>query len=597
VPEAGPFATAARRAVSHQGRVGGRHALLACVLLLPLATLASADTPGSVDCGACHEQAQNIAKSVHAKVGCLTCHPGHETIPHPKGIPKPTCGQCHTSEASQYAESIHGQQFNSGNEAAPNCAVCHGDIHQVADTHTWAFKKSIPDLCGACHADIAGQYHASIHGQGLEQGIVDVPVCTTCHQAHLVLAPTNPSSPVYPTHIRETCGQCHGNVRLASQYGLPVNRLLTYDASFHGMMTKEGSVAVANCASCHGIHLILPSSDPRSSINPQNLPQTCGKCHPGAGTRFAIGPIHEIPGALPDKWSIAIRWVRAFYLTLIPLLIGLMFLHNLGDWIRKLRRARFPVKAPPAEVEAEEIAPADENEEVRMYPFERLEHILLLVSFILLVWTGFALRYPAGWWQQPLRELDSSGRHIRGLIHRIAAVVFIAVGVLHLISLIRRGRLREHWKSLWPRLEDVREAFANFAYNLGLRRERPQLSSHSYVEKTEYWAVVWGAVVMTLTGLMLWANKLMLAWLPKSFLDLAATIHLYEAILAALAILVWHFYSVIFDPEVYPMDAAWLTGRSPRRRNPEPDAEPGAGSDDSAAPVPAEPDNTSSTPK
>jgi hypothetical protein len=70
---------------------------------------------------------------------------------------------------------------------------------------------------------------------------------------------------------------------------------------------------------------------------------------------------------------------------------------------------------------------------------------------------------------------------------------------------------------------------------------------------------------MGITGVMLWANNFMLAYLPKWWLDLATVVHFYEAVLAALSILVWHFYSVIFDPEVYPMDLAWLTGRSPRR--------------------------------
>lgn len=79
------------------------------------------------------------------------------------------------------------------------------------------------------------------------------------------------------------------------------------------------------------------------------------------------------------------------------------------------------------------------------------------------------------------------------------------------------------------------------------------------------WAVIWGGVLMTITGLMLRAHNLVLAWLPMVFLQLASTIHFYEAVLAALAILVWHFYSVIFDPEVYLMDPAWVIRRSVRQ--------------------------------
>jgi hypothetical protein len=80
--------------------------------------------------------------------------------------------------------------------------------------------------------------------------------------------------------------------------------------------------------------------------------------------------------------------------------------------------------------------------------------------------------------------------------------------------------------------------------------------------------VVWGAVVMALTGVMLWANNLMLALLPKLWLDVATSVHFYEAVLATLAIVVWHFYSVIFDPDVYPMDTAWFSGFSARKAAP-----------------------------
>ena len=97
----------------------------------------------------------------------------------------------------------------------------------------------------------------------------------------------------------------------------------------------------------------------------------------------------------------------------------------------------------------------------------------------------------------------------------------------------------------------------------------PALAEHSYIEKAEYWAVVWGAVVMILSGVTLWANDLALAWMPKSILDVATSVHFYEAVLATLAILVWHFYSVIFDPDVYPLDTAAITGFSTRPRDTE----------------------------
>ncbi len=417
-----------------------------------------------------------------------------------------------------------------------------------------------------CHTQIAEQFRASVHGRAVERGIVQAPVCTTCHGEHLILPPTSEASPVHPRHVRETCAQCHGNVRLSERFGLPPDRVVSFDASFHGMAAKAGSQAVANCASCHGFHNILPSSDVRSTIHPNNLARTCGRCHPGAGTRFALGTVHLLPGKSEPA---PVRWARAFYMVVIPLAIGLMFLHNLGDWVRKLVERRFaragrigPSTIPLPQPEAAQSG------EFRMYGAERLQHVLLLISFTFLVWTGFALKYSDGWWARPLVTWESSWP-VRGTLHRLAAAVFMLVAAMHVISLITSPRLRRHWQAFWPRRHDLREALENFTYNLGLRASRPQLLPHSYVEKIEYWAVVWGTAIMTVTGVMLWAHNFILRWLPKTVLDFATTVHFYEAVLAALAIVVWHLYWVILDPDVYPMETAWLTGRSVKRLEPE----------------------------
>jgi cytochrome b subunit of formate dehydrogenase len=254
------------------------------------------------------------------------------------------------------------------------------------------------------------------------------------------------------------------------------------------------------------------------------------------------------------------RWVRQFYLLMIPLTIGLMLLNNGGDWVRKLLRLRGSG--------AERRPRSDElpgRPHVRMLPFERVEHALLVISFVTLAWTGFALKYSDQWWARP--SLLGAG-NVRSVVHRIAALVFVAVALMHAISLIANRRLRRHWMELIPKAEDGREALANFSYNVGLRSAPPGRSPHSYIEKAEYWAVVWGTMVMIATGLMLWGNNLMLALFPKLWLDVATSVHFYEALLATLAIVVWHFYTVIFDPDVYPMDTAWLTGVSVK----EPDA-------------------------
>jgi cytochrome b subunit of formate dehydrogenase len=319
------------------------------------------------------------------------------------------------------------------------------------------------------------------------------------------------------------------------------------------LAAKAGAETVANCSSCHGIHNIRASSDPKSTIHPANLARTCGQCHAGAGQRFALGQIHVASG---NGEPVVLRWVRYIYLFIIPLTIGFMFLHNFGDWLHKVRRLRFSTKA-------QDQSTAGEGP-LRTLPFERIQHALLAISFIVLAWTGFALKYPDQWWARPLL-LWESARSTRGIVHRCASVVFMSAALAHVLSLLLSRSLRQHWLALWPRLQDLREAVGNFLYNVGLHKQNPGRSSHSYVEKAEYWALVWGSVVMVITGLLLWADTLTLKWLPKVVLDIATSIHFYEAVLASLAILVWHFYFVVFDPDVYPMDTAWLNGRSPRK--------------------------------
>jgi len=512
-------------------------------------------------CTACHDdQGAKLAKSAHAAVACASCHLKHDDYPHPANLPKPACSQCHQGQQADYDRGEHGQALKSGNAAAPDCGVCHGTAHELLPPKSAEFREKVPETCAMCHSEVAGQFRNSVHGRALAKGITQAPICTDCHGEHSILAPTNKASTVYAGNIRDTCGNCHGNVQLSRRFNLPADRVVSFDASFHGLAAKEGNETVANCASCHGVHNILPSADPRSTINRKNLATTCGKCHQGAGRRFAISQVHVAEGG---REAPAMRWVRQFYLLMIPLTIGLMLLHNGGDWVRKLLRLRGNGGA--AHRPGGYGLPGRPN--VRMLPFERVQHALLVVSFVTLAWTGFALKYSDQWWARP--SLVREG-NLRGIVHRIAAAVFVAVALTHVISLLTNRRLRWHWKELIPKAEDAREALANFSYNVGLRSAPPGRSTHSYVEKAEYWAVVWGAIVMIVTGLMLWADNLMLALFPKVWLDVATSVHFYEALLATLAIVVWHFYTVIFVPDVYPMDTAWLTGVSVKQPEPHP---------------------------
>jgi cytochrome b subunit of formate dehydrogenase len=504
-------------------------------------------------CSSCHDQEQKLKKSAHKSLTCESCHENHKNYPHPRDAAKPECSACHDSQVQDYARSVHESAAKKG-AAAPDCAICHGSAHDLLRPKSAEFRAAAPDTCQMCHPEVADQYKTSVHGQAVVRGVAQAPLCTDCHGEHWIRKHTDAASPVSAGRVTETCGSCHGNVRLSRRFGMPADRLVSFEESYHGLAAKAGNQTVANCASCHGVHNILPSSDPKSTVNPKNLATTCGQCHAGAGQRFAITSVHI---GKNGNEPLAVRCVRLFYMWLIPMVIGLMLAHNAGDWVRKVARVRFGA------VETSESTAKYEAPKLRMLGFERVQHAALVISFLVLCWTGFALKYPDQWWAKPLLLWENRWP-VRSWMHRGAAVVFIAVAAAHLLSLAVSRRLRWHWKELWPRRDDLSQAIHNMAYNLGLRPTRPQRSAHSYIEKAEYWAVAWGAIIMAVSGLMLWANDFMLARLPKQWLDVATGIHFYEAVLATLAIVVWHFYSVIFDPDVYPMDTAWFSGMSVR---------------------------------
>jgi len=202
-----------------------------------------------------------------------------------------------------------------------------------------------------------------------------------------------------------------------------------------------------------------------------------------------------------------------------------------------------------------------EEKYLRMTKSERIQHFLLLSSFITLVITGFALKYPESFWVRWIIFIIGENTfEIRGLVHRIAAVVMVAAAVYHLFYVIFTARGRKLIKDLWFYRSDITDLSNSLMYLIGRRKDRPYFDRFSYIEKAEYWAVVWGTVVMGGTGVVLWFENYFLPVINVQGMNIATAIHWYEAILASLAILVWHFYFVFLNPDVSPMNKAWFTG-------------------------------------
>lgn len=537
-----------------------------------------------VNCADCHQiEAKIYNSSDHGMARqagvqaatCVSCHGEPHSLLNYRNPESPvyrlnipqTCARCHENTEKMaefsllekhplktYSETIHGVALKKGEINSAICTDCHGshDLHSPTNPSSKIYRKNVPRTCGKCHENVLLTYERSVHGKAALEGKVEAPVCTDCHGEHTIRAHTDPLSSVYPTAIAvKTCGQCHAAEKIISKYKLAPLAVETYLESYHGLASQLGSVTVANCASCHGAHDILPASDPDSSVNKANLSKTCGKCHPGMSSQLAKGKVHV---GLQMNEHPFVFYVTTFYMALIFVVIGGMILHNLFDFSRKCKE-HYQRKTQSAC-------------HTRFTVNERIQHFILLASFITLAYTGFALKYPQAWWAFPFTTIEV-GADWRGLIHRIAAVIFIVLSFFHLGYLAFTKRGREQVECLLPKFKDFREFGQLIAFNLGWTKNKPKLGRYSYVEKSEYWALIWGSAIMILSGTILTFANFFMRYFPKWFMDIATAIHFYEAVLATLAILVWHFYFTIFDPDAYPMNWSMLSGKSEHESEPQ----------------------------
>ena len=315
-----------------------------------------------VDCASCHQKAEKeykmglhskmIMKGTERAAYCKDCHGKHgirpskdpKSLTHLSNIAR-TCSRCHSDKefVRQHAMGAGpspGDLFKGSiheKTGEVSCTSCHGshNLRSLIDPKSTIFHSNIPQTCGACHPQITEQFVGSIHGVLAARGRSDSPTCTTCHGIHGIKAKADPDSPVNERRIAmTTCPQCHAAERISKEYGF--SKVKSYYDSFHGLAYRGGDTFSANCASCHGVHDIRPSSDPKSMIHKDNLQKTCGACHPGASANFAKGKIHSVASISGEDFGEkVVGWVRVIYLFLIVTVIGGMIFFNFADWLRK----------------------------------------------------------------------------------------------------------------------------------------------------------------------------------------------------------------------------------------------------------------------
>lgn len=297
-----------------------------------------------VNCASCHADAVGtLAKSVHAASGgpsCLNCHGGDphtiRTSKDPKSatyasnLPR-TCGACHGNAAiakkaglpevySLYMDSIHGFALTQdGLLVAASCGSCHGShgILSSKDPKSMTNHANVPATCGACHAGPLQAYSSGIHGQLVQAGDADAPVCTNCHTTHEI---AKVGSTEFQIKTTATCGGCHQD------------QLATYRGTFHAQVSALGYQQVARCWDCHGNHDILPASDPKSMIAPAQLVTTCGKCHTGANASFVKYDPHANPKDAAHYPGL--HYATLFMNFLLVSVLGFFVLHTVLWFVR-----------------------------------------------------------------------------------------------------------------------------------------------------------------------------------------------------------------------------------------------------------------------
>ncbi len=246
-----------------------------------------------VDCAMCHDDvAEQLEAGPHGAwaddpqspaAKCTVCHGMHDVL-SPTDPASPVsathsmelCGRCHAREIQQVGRSPHSRSRDNG--PAASCVSCH-EGHSMTPPHG---EQEEVAICGTCHEQQAIEHRRSLHGRAAADGDPLAPSCVTCHEHHAILPRTNPAAPTANINVPLLCGRCHHEgTEVSLQHDIPQDRILeNYSMSVHGEgLFKKGLTVTAVCTSCHTSHDILEHTDPRSSINRDNVAKTCMACH------------------------------------------------------------------------------------------------------------------------------------------------------------------------------------------------------------------------------------------------------------------------------------------------------------------------------
>ncbi len=564
---------------------------------------------------------EDLANSVHKTITCVKCHSdvsNHLARPCAT-VGKVDCSNCHAEISNVYSESGHGQAYQRKEENAPYCTTCHG-THKVKsryDDTSPTYRANIPTLCGDCHrkngkaSETANlkevnaflDYSSSVHGRGLtEKGLLPSAVCTDCHTTHFILKESDPRSSVNRKNIPATCATCHKGIydqyiksdhaitndskqhkyptcadchsahqisdiskdkfmnQVTHQCGTCHEELAsTYMETYHGKAYQLGYQKAAKCSDCHGAHNIYKASNPLSSVSSANIVHTCQKCHEDANVRFT-GYLTHATHHNKTKYPILYYtfWAMTFLLIGVFGFFGLHLLLWLPRSIQGIKKKREHRKAMTSHYYVR-----------RFTPGQRITHLFVILSFIMLALTGMTLKFANMPWANHLANF-LGGVHAAGNIHRFAALITFGYFTFHILSLIRMkikrhipiGRFIFGKDSLMFNKQDLKDFWGTLKWFLN-RGPRPNYGRWTYWEKFDYMAVFWGVAVIGFSGLILWFPEYFTSIFPGWLINVAMIIHSDEALLAVGFIFTIHFFNTHMRPDAFPMDTVIFTGTVP----------------------------------
>lgn len=524
----------------------------------------------------------------HARLACTACHARSEVgvVPHEIVTPVDCARQCHLADrtglerpfshdnvAAMLQRSAHANEglaklrLDKGavlNHGQSNCLYCHDEP---------TFRD--PSLVIPKFKELAGQAFDR---------------CETCHaekvDADIRYYTNHIASRFLPARstleLAQVCAVCHSDAHMVTDMGKK-DPVASFLRSFHGKAALLGDDSTANCLSCHvrpgeNAHLMLGPNDPHSAISPDNVANACRSltCHPGADKRIAASAVHL--DLSTERGSIEFALAAAFILITI-FTFGPSAVLVILDLIQVIVGRHLHSEKKTHDLVTQIMHhPGGPARLVRFTVNQRIQHWVLAVLFILLVLTGFPLKFADRGWATVLVQLFG-GLQIARVVHHWSGIALVLGFLGHLVTVcwgvIRRARAARdsqgradyvgEWTALpmWITPQDVRKTFQLLGFLLFLRKDRPSYGRFSPTEKFEYLGVFWGTVLLGVTGLMLWGEQISSHFLSGRLLNLATIAHTYEAFLAVIHVGILHIYNVIFAPKVFPLSTATIDGRTP----------------------------------